>query len=65
MNTATDGALALAIAQFAPTSDRAANLARIAEAAGVTLDWLATGRGPKRRELQPIGNVEESSDDNC
>ena len=27
----------------------ASNLARIAEVAGVTLDWLATGRGPKRR----------------
>lgn len=36
-------------------------LVRMAEAAGVTLDWLATGRGPKRRELQPIGNVEEPS----
>lgn len=36
-------------------------LARIADVAGVTLDWLATGRGPKRRELQPIGNVEEPS----
>lgn len=26
-----------------------ARLVRIAEVAGVTLDWLATGRGPKRR----------------
>lgn len=24
-------------------------LSRIADVAGVTLDWLATGRGPKRR----------------
>ena len=40
MNTATDGALALAIAQFAPTSDRAANLARIAE---MTADAAAQG----------------------
>ncbi len=27
----------------------ASNLSRIADVAGVTLDWLATGRGPKRR----------------
>ncbi|MFN4097786.1 MAG: helix-turn-helix domain-containing protein [Sphingomonas sp.] len=28
----------------------AKNLARIADAAGVSLEWLATGRGPMRRE---------------
>jgi transcriptional regulator with XRE-family HTH domain len=46
---------------LAGSEPSARNLARIADAAGVTLDWLATGRGPKRRELQPIGNVEEPS----
>ncbi|MCX8145126.1 MAG: helix-turn-helix domain containing protein [Azovibrio sp.] len=28
-------------------------LARIADAAGVSLEWLATGRGPMRREAPP------------
>jgi transcriptional regulator with XRE-family HTH domain len=36
-----------------PAAPSAKNLARIAEAAGVSLDWLATGRGPKRRTEQP------------
>lgn len=28
-------------------------LVKIADAAGVTVDWLATGRGPMRREAAP------------
>lgn len=41
-----------------PGMDR---LSRIADVAGVTLDWLATGRGQKRRiDAQPIENVESS-----
>lgn len=37
-------------------------LVRMAQAAGVTLDWLATGRGPKRRtNAQHIENVASSS----
>jgi hypothetical protein len=34
-------------------------LVRMADVAGVTLDWLATGRGPKRRDPQLIANIEE------
>lgn len=37
-------------------------LVAIAEVAGVTLDWLATGRGQKhRREAQPRATIEDSA----
>ncbi|MFN3375187.1 MAG: helix-turn-helix domain-containing protein [Burkholderiaceae bacterium] len=35
---------------LAGSEPSATNLVKIADAAGVSLDWLATGRGPKRRE---------------
>lgn len=49
---------------LAGSEPSATNLAKIADAAGVTVDWLATGRGPKRRieankELQ---NQRDSAD---
>jgi len=37
----------------------ATNLAKIADAAGVTLDWLATGRGPRRPEPKQSTDFQE------
>ena len=39
----------------------ATNLAKIADAAGVTVDWLATGRGPRTR-AELLKNEENQSD---
>lgn len=45
---------------LAGSEPSATNLARIADAAAVSLDWLATGRGPKRRIStgQPLQVIE-------
>lgn len=41
---------------------KAQHLTRIAEHAGVTLDWLISGRGPRHRTVEPSQEMERGED---